>query len=122
MLSRDLRQLKELHVEAAFYEKPFISSSASLNSPCIIDISTFSDDVDDASLINLFSSLWSRLSPAGTSLTGLFIQRQENKVISEASSTSSEKVEISIMQGEFSDADDDMNGLQNNSEKNLKGQ
>ena len=56
--------------------------------------------------------------PAGDSLD----QREENKLISEASSTSSEKVEISIMQGEFSDADDDMNGLQNNSEKNLKGQ
>ena len=40
-------------------------------------------------------------------------------VDSEASSTSSEKGEISIMEeGEFSD--DDMNGLQNNSEKNLK--
>jgi hypothetical protein len=59
-----------------------------------------------------------RLVPAGDSLD----QREENKLISEASSTSSEKVEISIMQGEFSDADDDMNGLQNNSEKNLKGQ
>ena len=42
-------------------------------------------------------------------------------VDSEASSTSSEKGEISIMEeGEFSDDDDDMNGLQNNSEKNLK--
>jgi hypothetical protein len=31
------------------------------------------------------------------------------------------KGEISIMEeGEFSDDDDDMNGLQNNSEKNLK--
>jgi hypothetical protein len=43
-----------------------------------------------------------RLVPAGDSLD----QREENKLISEASSTSSEKVEISIMQGEFSDADD----------------
>jgi hypothetical protein len=44
-------------------------------------------------------------------------------VDSEASSTSSEKGEISIMEeGEVSDDDDDddMNGLQNNSEKNLK--
>jgi hypothetical protein len=39
-------------------------------------------------------------------------------VDSEASSTSSEKGEISIMEeGEFSDDDDDMNGLQDNSGK-----
>jgi hypothetical protein len=42
-------------------------------------------------------------------------------VDSEASSTSSKKGEISIMEErEFSDDDDDMNVLQNNSEKNLK--
>jgi len=61
------------------------------------------------------------VGPAGDNL----YQREEIKLMvdSEASSTSSEKGEISIMEeGEFSDDDDDMNGLQNNSEKNLKGQ
>jgi hypothetical protein len=50
-------------------------------------------------------------------------QREENKLMvdSEASWSSSEKGDISIMEeGEFSDDDNDMNGLQNNSEKNLK--
>ena len=59
------------------------------------------------------------MGPAGDSLYQS--QREEKKLMvdSEASSTSSEKGEISIMEeGEFSD--DDMNGLQNNSEKNLK--
>ena len=59
------------------------------------------------------------VGPAGDSLD----QREENKLMvdSEASSTSSEKGEISIMEEEeFSDAD--MNSLHNNSEKNFKGQ
>ena len=59
------------------------------------------------------------VGPAGDSLYQS--QREEKKLMvdSEASSTSSEKGEISIMEeGEFSDDDDDdMNGLQNDSEK-----
>jgi hypothetical protein len=60
------------------------------------------------------------VGPAGDSLYQS--QREEKKLMvdSEASSTSSEKGEISIMEeGEFSDDDDDddMNGLQYNSGK-----
>jgi hypothetical protein len=61
------------------------------------------------------------VGPAGNSLYQS--QREEKKLMvdSEASSTSSEKGEISIMEeGEFSDDDDDdddMNGLQTDSEK-----
>jgi hypothetical protein len=60
------------------------------------------------------------VGPAGDSLYQS--QREEKKLMvdSEASSTSSEKGEISIMEeGEFSDDDndDDMNGLQDNSGK-----
>ena len=58
------------------------------------------------------------MGPAGDSLYQS--QREEKKLMldSEASSTSSEKGEIPIMEeGEVSDDDDDMNGLQNNNEK-----
>jgi hypothetical protein len=61
------------------------------------------------------------VGPAGDRLYQSQSEEKKLMVDSEASSTSSEKGEVSIMEeGEFSDDDDDMNVLQNNSEKNLK--